>query len=306
MLTTYKTLLSQKKQLTTDVFLFRFQLIEPRQINFKAGQYLILKIGDKSRLYSIASPDWQKDTFELLVQTVEGGVGSTYLLNLKIGEEAIFQGPAGMFTLKDSPTGAPRPKIFLATGTGLAPVRSMIKSEIKKLRYEEIKKLSNEAIKEENKNPNFSISHFPNFYLFWGLRYFSDVYFLEELKEIEKTIEIKKIESKKFAGVNNPNFSISHFLNFSFKICLSREKNLEMIPEEDRQYFAVGHVNEAMEREIKKIESKKFGGNPTFLISQFLNFFDFYLCGSRQVVESLRQYLEEKGVPASQVFFEKF
>lgn len=272
MLTTFKTLLSQKKQLTKDVFLFRFQLVEPKEIHFKAGQYLILKINDKSRLYSIASPDTQKNSFEILVEIIEGGLGSTYLSNLKVGEEAVFQGPAGMFRLKENP----RPKIFLVTGTGIAPVRSIIKSEIKKLRDEEIK--------EEN-NFNFSISQFPNFFLFWGLRYFSDVYFLNELKQL---------------AIDNQ--------QFQFHICLSREENLQMLPEEDRKYFVLGHIQDSLESVIigcNQLKSEKNLANSNQPQSILTNF-DYYLCGSRQVVEALRQYLEQKGVPASQVFFEKF
>lgn len=248
MLTIYKTRLTDKKELVKDIFLLRFQLIEPIEINFKAGQYLILRVNDQPRLYSIASPDDQKDSFELLVQIVPGGIASTYLDNLKIAEEVVFQGPAGMFTLKESKRG----KIFLVTGTGLAPIRSILLSKIKNQKS----KIDNESEK---------------FYLFWGLRYFSDVYLLEELKQLRAMGQEK----------------------FIFKICLSREKNLEMIPEEERRYFGLGYVTHELEREIRE-RGLEIGN------------FDFYLCGSRLVVESLHQFLKEKGVPKDQVFFEKF
>ena len=44
MLLTYKTILSKKSQLNSDTYLYHFDLIEPREINFKAGQYLMIKI----------------------------------------------------------------------------------------------------------------------------------------------------------------------------------------------------------------------------------------------------------------------
>ena len=248
MITSFKTLLSRKKQLAKDIFLFRFQLLEPKEIDFKAGQYLILKINDQSRLYSIASPNFQKDSFELLMEIIEGGLGSTYLSNLKIGDQAVFQGPAGVFTLKESP----RPKIFLATGTGLAPIRSMIKSIL---------------------NFKFKI---PNLYLFWGLKTYQDTYLFEELKQLSNESMDK----------------------FTFKICLSQEKNLELIGNEDREYFAPGRIQNSLESVI-------FGNNQLKSEENLANF-DYYLCGSRQVVESLRQYLEEKKVPKEQIFFEKF
>lgn len=248
MLTTYKTTLFEKKQLANDVFLFCFNLIEPKEFNFKAGQYLILKIGEKSRLYSIASPSFKKDSFELIVHLMPGGVASTYLSNLKIGDEVLFEGPAGVFTLKDNN----QDKIFLATGCGIAPVRSILLSTL------DTRKASN------------------HFYLFWGLKTYKDIYLFDELKKFSQT---------------NP--------NFKFFICLSREQNLDMVVEEDIKYFILGHINDSLEEVIKE-------KNPNYSITQLLNYFDYYLCGSREVVETSKQYLLEKGVRRQNMIYEKF
>ena len=243
MLILYQTQLSKKINLTSNVYLFEFSLTEPKEISFLSGQYLILLVPSKgetiSRLYSIASPPWQKNSFELVVELFDGGVGSTYLKNLKIGDKVLFKGPAGMFTLKETS----KNKVFFATGTGIAPIRSMIM----------------ESQKSEVKSQNF---------LFWGLRKKENVYFLEEFKKIKE-----------------------EYQSFEFKICLSKETSLSPV---ESDFFSLGHVDYVFEKELfPKIKEIIFD-------------FEFYLCGGRGVVESLRQFLLQKNIPQSAIFFEKF
>jgi len=158
MLNTYQTILTNKKILTNDQLLLEFSLINPKEIIFKAGQYLILKIGDKSRLYSIYSSENVKNSFTLMIKTIPNGLASDFFINLKAGESANFQGPAGVFYLHESE----KDKIFLATYSGLAPLRSMIISYL-----------------EKSKNKIV-----PKFNLFWGLRSYSDVCLFDELKQL--------------------------------------------------------------------------------------------------------------------------
>jgi len=158
MLNTYHTNLINKQVLTSDQLLLEFSLINPKEIIFKAGQYLILKIGDKSRLYSIYSSENVKNSFTLLIKTIPNGLASNFFLNLKTGESVDFQGPAGVFYLRESE----KDKIFLATYSGLAPLRSMIVSYL-----------------EKNKD---KIT--PKFNLFWGLRNYSDICLFDEFKQL--------------------------------------------------------------------------------------------------------------------------
>ncbi len=158
MLPVYKTQLTERVRLTTDVSLFRFVLRSPKEIEFKAGQYLILKINEKSRLYSIASPSYIKDRFELLVRLIPGGVASEYLNNLRSKDEVLFYGPAGSFVLRKNN----KNKVFVAAGTGIAPIRSMIYQ----LRHH---------VSKEAKN---------RFFLFWGIKTFDEVFFFQEFKKL--------------------------------------------------------------------------------------------------------------------------
>lgn len=243
MLNLYLTSLQQKKQLIEKVFLFKFKLKKPQEINFKAGQYLILKINDKSRLYSIASPEQSKNVFELLVELIDGGLASEYLKNLKRGEEVIFQGPVGMFTLRKNN----KPKIFLATGTGIAPIRSIIKSIF---------------------NTQFSIF---NNYLFWGIRELKELYFFNEFENLSKRNK-----------------------NFQFKICFSQEKDIDNL---DPTYFFKGRVNLALEN---------FFLQNSINNNLLVNSFDYYLCGGKETVMSLINFLKEKGVKTDNILFERF
>ncbi|MFZ6035436.1 MAG: ferredoxin--NADP reductase [Patescibacteria group bacterium] len=234
MLTNFKAKLTDKTRLVNNVYFFSFTLIEPDRLDFLPGQYMMLKVpkgtGYVSRLYSIASPPNMKSSFDLIIEIVPNGLGSTYIDNVQIGGEIDFMGPGGIFLVKDPG----KRKIFLVTGTGIAPVRSML------------------------------FQGMQNYELFWGLRNYEDIYLFGELKKY------------------NP------------KICFSREPNLDSIPAEDRQYFDLGHVDACFE---------KSHGN---LSAEALNGLEFYLCGGRQVVESLRLKLLDKGVPRENIHFEKF
>jgi len=248
MLTNFKTILTRKSQLNSNTYLYHFDLIEPKEIVFKAGQYLMLKVpsdkGPVSRLYSIASPNTVKNGFELIIGIISGGLASNYLFSLKENTKVVFQGPAGMFGLKEND----QPKIFLVTGTGIAPVRSML-------------------------NSKFRIKNSESF-LFWGLKSYKDVYLFDELIKLATTV-------------------ISAEAGAHLKICLSREQNLDMIPENYKKFFELGHVDSCFEKLLTTDYS-------------LLTKSDFYLCGGRQIVESLRQFLIAKNIPKDNIYFEKF
>ena len=114
-----------KENMAGDVWRFVFR-VDGEALVFAPGQYVLLKIESAFRQYSISSSPSHGTTFELIVEFIPGGLASTYLGALGEGDSASFKGPAGIFTLKHTPT----PKIFLATGTGIAPVKSMVISAL--------------------------------------------------------------------------------------------------------------------------------------------------------------------------------
>lgn len=115
--------LIERKNLAGNVWMVRFK-INGKPLQFSAGQYVLLCVEDKVRQYSIASSSLHGKTFDLIVEYFPSGLASTYLSQLPLHEAAIFKGPAGVFMMHDTPTD----KIFLATGTGIAPIKSMIET----------------------------------------------------------------------------------------------------------------------------------------------------------------------------------
>lgn len=107
---------------------FRFKIVEPAALEFQAGQFVILNVPKNGavikRAYSIASPPYEQGVLEFAIQHVEAGIASTYLWQLKEGDPISLSGPHGKFVLKEPFDYDP---VFLALGTGVAPLRAMIK-----------------------------------------------------------------------------------------------------------------------------------------------------------------------------------
>ncbi len=247
--------LLSKKDLTHDVMLLRFQTSES-VISAISGQYMIVHVPREEevayrRLYSIASDCSNIGSIEIVAKIIPGGAASEYFKKLTIGEVTKLEGPAGVFHLKNNA----KDKMFLATGTGIAPIKAMI----------------HELLEQKDKITGA-------IHLLWGLRFYKDVYFLDELKKWSQ-----------------------EFRNFTFKICLSREELLDHIPMEDRHHFSLGR--------IARLLDEGYTGKPKDISPadpQKLANTDIYLCGDRAVVESLRQYLYGRGFSRDAVIFEKF
>jgi ferredoxin-NADP reductase len=94
-----------------------------RDVDFLAGQYVGLRYDGTSRAYSLASSP-TADDLEICVRRVPGGRLSPRICDgLAVGDEVTLRGPYGELVLQDH---SPRDLVFLATGTGVAPFRSMI------------------------------------------------------------------------------------------------------------------------------------------------------------------------------------
>lgn len=118
--------------LTYDIKLFRFRLKTPETIDFKAGQYIQFQAPeygdiDESvyRAYSMCNVPSDQTSVELMVRLVPDGICTTYMFEyLRVGDEVTFTGPFGDFYLRDSD----RRMICIAGGSGMAPLRSILKS----------------------------------------------------------------------------------------------------------------------------------------------------------------------------------
>jgi len=94
---------------------------------FLPGQFIscLLPVGDVvlTRPYSIASDPDSPDRLEVVIDLVPNGPGSAHLFSLVPGDTIRYTGPWGTFTLEDAPR---TEAVFIADGTGIAPIRPMI------------------------------------------------------------------------------------------------------------------------------------------------------------------------------------
>lgn len=98
-------------------------------IVYTPGQYISIKVADaRLNCYSIATNEGG-NKFGLLIDTSPGGPGSKYFENLKTGDKISFLGPFGTFIYR--PDNNVKHILFLGTGSGCAPLRSIIDNLLK-------------------------------------------------------------------------------------------------------------------------------------------------------------------------------
>ena len=114
---------------TPDTKEVRLSLVEPAEISHHPGHYVQVQApspdGPVSRAYSISSPVYETGLVELIVRLVPGGIGSTYIHNLQVGDPVTFTGPFGEFVLSEDPS---TEIVCVAGGCGMAPVKNIIYS----------------------------------------------------------------------------------------------------------------------------------------------------------------------------------
>jgi NAD(P)H-flavin reductase len=128
--TEFKCNVKSFRMLTPTVFETTFDTEQP--LEFKAGQFVSVVIPgagpggrDLRRAYSIASAPHVRP-IELCVKLVEDGPGTNFLYKLREGTEFRGVAPYGDFIYR---THSSKNACFIATGTGIAPFRSMVFSK---------------------------------------------------------------------------------------------------------------------------------------------------------------------------------
>jgi len=162
---TFTAHVSRIRTLTGDVREIELTLREPGEIHFAPGQFVSFEIErpgfpfPATRPYSIASSPSSPHAIQLVLNHVPAGPGSEYLCSLREGDVTTFKGPVGTFTLRDSQ----RDLLFIATGTGIAPIRSMLWSLA-------------------------DASSLRTITLYWGLRSELDLYYQDELDALAQRL----------------------------------------------------------------------------------------------------------------------
>jgi ferredoxin-NADP reductase len=145
-----------------------FEMKAVPRFGFVAGQWLSFKTNmpegeEITRAYSIASPPTANAGFALCLNRVQDGYMSNFLCDLKAGDEISCQGPLGDFILRPPM----RDTIFIATGTGIAPLRSMLHWLL-------------DTSSTGREQPSLSDSRGHSLWLIFGNRTEKDIYYHDE------------------------------------------------------------------------------------------------------------------------------
>jgi CDP-4-dehydro-6-deoxyglucose reductase len=128
--------LAAASSLSPSVRLLVLRVTDGEPFDFVAGQWVDLELEHDGTLlkrpYSIASApaDEAHDQLEIAVTHVDGGPASSALHALPVGASLTLVGPSGLFT-RDRVDPA-LPSIFVGTGTGVTPLRAMIRDELRR------------------------------------------------------------------------------------------------------------------------------------------------------------------------------
>ncbi|MBU3739128.1 MAG: FAD-binding protein [Rhodoferax sp.] len=111
--------LMNRQRLTPGIWSLEFE-VEGETAPFAPGQFARLHVGDDEwRDYSIAG--FRGGRLRLLISTRTGGHGSQFVQQLRPGDRTRVELPLGTYSLVPSP----HRRVFVATGTGLAPFLPM-------------------------------------------------------------------------------------------------------------------------------------------------------------------------------------
>jgi CDP-4-dehydro-6-deoxyglucose reductase len=150
-----KAVVRALRALTPEVTHLTLELQDTEEATYLAGQYLnLITVDGSPRSFSMASSP-RGNQLELHVRRIEGGrFTATQLPKMRAGDALTVEFPLGNFRLHRE---AWRPLVMVATGTGLAPIRSILASL-------------------------FDDDDCPPVWLYWGMRTEADLYLDEEIR----------------------------------------------------------------------------------------------------------------------------
>jgi len=147
-------------KLSHDVMEMTLTLPKGKRLQFHAGQYVeFLLKDDKKRAFSLANAPIDDETLKLHLRLIEGGYFTTHVFN-GMKEKALVRihGPLGTFFVRSE---SERALIFIAGGTGFAPIKAMVE----------------QLIAEDNQR---------EIHIYWGARAKEDLYSNELAQKWEK------------------------------------------------------------------------------------------------------------------------
>jgi CDP-4-dehydro-6-deoxyglucose reductase len=157
---TLPTRVHKMEKLAEDVMVLYLKLPANERLQFLSGQYIdILQKEGKARSFSLANAPHDDEFLELHIRNITGGSFTHHVFNeMKERDILRIKGPLGTFFLRED---SDKPIIFVASGTGFAPIKGIIEH----------------ALQIGFQRP----MHF-----YWGARTLADLYMLDKAREWEK------------------------------------------------------------------------------------------------------------------------
>jgi len=125
-----KAKLIDSREIAPGVRHFEFEALGVERLDFLPGQFTsftdVIEGQEITRAYSVASAPSETNRFELCLNRVEPGHLSPRLFEMKPGDRMEMRQPLGLFVMRQPP----RDSIFIATGTGIAPFRSILQAHL--------------------------------------------------------------------------------------------------------------------------------------------------------------------------------
>jgi len=278
--------------------LWALQLVLPHPLIFYPGQFIEVEAPGRPgswRCYSIASSAANPERIDLVVKRIAGGEFSGQVERLARGSRLAVRGPYGMSYLRESD----RPILLVATGSGLAPLLSILRSSA------------------EQRDPR-------SFQLYYGARTAGDLIFRDELYAMEQRLPHFRFKpslsapDSSFASVDPspasvhpaaaalaPSSAAPNASPTSAGSSAAADPSLAPMrptgahPERSRAVpnpspatlsrVSVGRVTQALQRDITDA-----------------SLFDAYICGHPEMCESVATLLLAKGVPENRIFRDDF
>jgi CDP-4-dehydro-6-deoxyglucose reductase len=119
------------ERLADDVMVLRMKLPANERLVYLAGQFIeFLLKGGARRSFSMANPPHDAAEIELHVRRVAGGSFTEHVFSaMKERDILRFEGPLGVFFLREE---SAKPIVFVASGTGFAPIKAVIEEALHK------------------------------------------------------------------------------------------------------------------------------------------------------------------------------
>jgi CDP-4-dehydro-6-deoxyglucose reductase len=176
---TFPAKINSLQKLTDDILRVELRLPPNQLLNFVAGQYINIIRGNIKRSYSIGNYLNKNSSIELYIKNyTEGKLSKYWFSEAKVNDLLRIEGPKGTFFLRKGIKH--KNVIFLATGTGIAPVKSILEAM--------------SGLSEEFKDKRI--------YVFWGVRSYKDLFWTPDGFQLDINYfpvlsreKIKKVET---------------------------------------------------------------------------------------------------------------